>query len=300
MLYEKSVMYKEEISMATIKMKLQGHEKFALREGWINKALRILPDNPDAFTQKNATDLFGIGNNMVKSLRYWTRAFGLTIESSTNGIRLTPIGKLIAKYDPYLERTFTLWIMHSFIAKNKGDATTWYMYFNHCDADDLEKSEINEVLLREMKKYAEGKHFSEKSLNNDVDVLLNMYSKHKENVDPEDKNISPFASLKLIKNIDGRYSKCHPNKKDFSEMLVLYELSLMDKWEKGVSIDSLIFDENGLANVYNLTSVMVNEMLDKLDAMGYLRVDRTAGLDMIYFIKNITSTEVLEEYYKNY
>ena len=44
MLYEKSVMYKEEISMATIKMKLQGHEKFALREGWINKALRILPD----------------------------------------------------------------------------------------------------------------------------------------------------------------------------------------------------------------------------------------------------------------
>ena len=72
--------------MATekIKIKLQGHEKFALREGWINKALQILPENPDAFTRRDATDLFGIGSNMVKSLRYWMRAFGLTNNAGTN------------------------------------------------------------------------------------------------------------------------------------------------------------------------------------------------------------------------
>lgn len=54
--------------MATkkVKIKLQGHEKFALREGWINKALMILPENPDAFTRKDATDLFGIGSNIKK------------------------------------------------------------------------------------------------------------------------------------------------------------------------------------------------------------------------------------------
>ena len=58
--------------MATgkVKIRLQGHEKFALREEWISKALMILPNNPDAFTLKNASDLFGIGSNMVKSLRY--------------------------------------------------------------------------------------------------------------------------------------------------------------------------------------------------------------------------------------
>lgn len=66
-----------------VKIKLQGHEKFALREGWINKALMILPENPDAFTRKDATDLFGIGSNMVKSLRYWMRALGLTNFSGT-------------------------------------------------------------------------------------------------------------------------------------------------------------------------------------------------------------------------
>lgn len=93
--------------MATekIKIKLQGHEKFALREGWINKALQILPENPDAFTRRDATDLFGIGSNMVKSLRYWMRAFGLT---NNAGTELSETGRLIAQYDPYLEDSFTL------------------------------------------------------------------------------------------------------------------------------------------------------------------------------------------------
>ena len=112
--------------MATekIKIKLQGHEKFALREGWINKALQILPENPDAFTRRDATDLFGIGSNMVKSLRYWMRAFGLT---NNAGTELSETGRLIAQYDPYLEDSFTLWIMHSYIAKNEEFATTWFM-----------------------------------------------------------------------------------------------------------------------------------------------------------------------------
>ena len=86
----------------------------------------------------------------------------------------------------------------------------------------------------------------------------------------------------------------------FSEMIVLYELALLEKRGNGISIEDVIFGDNGLANIYNLTSVMVNEILDKLDDAGYIKVDRTAGLDMIYFIREIESTEVIEEYYRNY
>lgn len=282
-----------------VKLKLQGHEKFSLREGWINKALKIIPDTPDVFLRKDATDKFGIGSNMVKSLRYWMRAFGLIIENGSEGARLTEIGRLIADRDPYLERPFTLWLMHSFIAKNKEEATTWYMYFNYCDADDLEKSEIEAILLREVKKYAAGQSFSEKSLSNDVDVLLNMYSKNKEKTDPEDKNISPFSQLSLIKNMGGRYVKCHPDRKSFSEMLVLYELVLMLKDMEGISIEDAVYGVNGLANIYNLTSVMANDYFDRLDAAGYIHVNRTAGLDMIYLVKKIYASEILENYYKN-
>lgn len=284
--------------MATgkIKIRLQGHEKFALREGWINKALRLLPNNEDAFKRKDATDLFGIGSNMVKSLRYWMRAFGLT---NTSGTELSEKGKLIAKYDPYLENPFSIWIMHSSIVKNIDDATTWFMFFNRCDADDLEKNEIEHILLREITKYAAGTSFSEKSLSNDVDVLLNMYSKNKEKVDPEDKTSSPFSQLGLIKKIDGRYIKCHPDKNIFSEAIVLYELSLRNVGKEGISIEDVVFNENGLAKTYNLTGVMANDYFDRLDAIGAIRVDRTAGLDMIYPIKELNQIQIIEEYYKN-
>lgn len=284
------------MAIAKKKIRLQGHEKFALREGWINKAFIILPDNPDAFSRKDAPDLFGIGSNMVKSLRYWMRVFGLT---NNNGTELSEMGKLLAKYDPYLEKTFSLWVMHSSIAKNLGDATTWFMFFNRCDGGELEKSEIETILFREVKKYAAGATFSEKSLNNDIDVLLNMYSKNKENVDPEDKSISPFSQLALIKKIDGRYVKCHPNKSLFSEAVVLYEISLGLMGKNSISIEELLFGEKGLAKVYNLTNVMANDYFDKLDAAGYIRVDRTAGLDMIYPVKELNPLEIVENYYKN-
>lgn len=282
-----------------VKMRLQGHEKFALREGWINKGLLIIPNKADAFLSKDAPDIFGIGSNMVKSLRYWMKVLGLIKENGSAGASLTDVGKILKKYDPYIENIFTVWLLHSFIAKNKTEATTWYMYFNHCDADDLEKEQIDAIIRREVKKYANGQAFSEKSLSNDVDVLLNMYSKNKDNSDPEDKNVSPFAQLGLVKNNDGRYVKNHPNRKLFNETIVLYELSLMLEDKGSISIEQAIYGENGLANIYNLTGVMANDLFDKLDAAGKLRVDRTAGLDMIYPVKKLKPNEILENYYKN-
>ena len=281
-----------------IKIRLQGHEKFPLREGWINKALIEVPKDAGVFLNRNATDTFGIGSNMVKSLRYWMKAFGLMEEIIGTGAFLSDIGKVIAKYDPYLENPFTLWIMHSFIAKNREEATTWYMYFNHCDAEDLEKNEIEKILLRELKKYTEGQSFSEKSLSNDIDVLLNMYSKSKEHFDPEDKNISPFAQLSLVKCVEGKYVKCYPSKKIFSEMIVLYELMQLLDGRESISIEEAVFGENGLSNIYNLTSVMANDYFDRLDASGYIRVNRTAGLDVIYLVKRMELVEIIEEYYK--
>ncbi len=284
--------------MATkkIKMRLQGHEKFALREGWINKALQVLPNTQDAFSRKDSADLFGIGNNMVKSLRYWMKAFGLTNSTATE---LSPIGKLIAKYDPYLEKPFTLWILHSNIAKNIEEATSWYMYFNFCDADDLEKTEIEQILFREVNKYAAGAPFSIKSLESDIDVLLGMYSREKTQNDPEEKNISPFTQLALIKKMDGRYTKCHPDKRIFSETIVLYELALMSISKEGISIEDAVNGINGLARIYNLTSVMANDYFDRLDAQGFIRVNRTAGLDMIYPAKELDAESIIEDYYIN-
>lgn len=280
-------------------MKLQGHEKFSIREGWLNKGMIILadPEKNRIFQDAEASIEFGIGTNMVKSLRYWMKAMGLMDEKAGEGAFLTDTGNLIMKNDIYLEDTFSLWIMHSSIARNIDYATTWYMYFNRCDAAALNKEELEKILIREVTKYADGKKFSDKSVGSDLDVLLNMYSKEKRREDPEDKNNSPFSVLGLVKKIDGKYEKVHPDRRIISEWNVLYELANLMKYESSISIEKAISGEMGLEKIYHMSSVLANELLDVLDTMGYIRVDRTAGLDMIYKLKEFDDIEVIREYY---
>lgn len=281
-----------------IKIRLQGHEKFALRDGWLTKGLSIIDKRPDAFLGSEGPDLFGIGNNMVKSLRYWMKAFKLIEENPGVGAKLSELGKIILQNDVYLEKNFTLWILHSQITKNIADATTWYMFFNKCNVIDMEKDEIEKILYREISQYVMGQPFSENSLKNDVDVLLNMYSKNKMNSDPEDKSQSPFANLGLVKNTENLYSQTSPKRRDIDEWVVLYELAEMMRDKNEISIERVLNGTCGISHIYQVKPVLANELLDRLDAAEYIRVDRTAGLDMIYRTKAFTTESVMADYYK--
>ena len=275
-----------------IKIRLQGHEKFALRDGWLTKGLSIIDKRPDAFLGSEGPDLFGIGNNMVKSLRYWMKAFKLIEENPGAGAKLSELGKIILQNDVYL------WILHSQIAKNIAEATTWYMFFNKCNVIDMEKDEIEKILYREISQYVMGQPFSENSLKNDVDVLLNMYSKNKVNSDPEDKSQSPFANLGLVKNTENLYSQTSPKRRDIDEWVVLYELAEMMRDKNEISIERVLNGTCGISHIYQVKPVLANELLDRLDAAEYIRVDRTAGLDMIYRTKAFTTESVMADYYK--
>lgn len=284
-----------------VKYRLQGHEKFVLREGWLNKGLLVVDYQPTVFLDKNAPDIFGIGNNMVKSLRYWLKAFGLIEANGNAGAKLTDTAKIIKQHDLYFEDVFTLWVLHSHLVKNKEDATTWFLFFNRCDIEDLDRAQINAVVGRELIKHLNSSGFPEKSLGSDIDVLLSMYGKAKEMTDPEDKNISPFSQLELIKTADNTYSKVIPDRRIINEWNVLYELAFWLQDTNSVSIEKISYGENSISAIYQINSVVINEYLDRLDALGYIRVDRTAGLDMIYKkdVSFFTPEQVMSEYYKH-
>ena len=132
--------------MAAIRLK--GHEKFHLREGWITKGLYGVSNNPKVFTGNEGTDQLGVGTNMVKSIKYWMLAMGLIGEDQRNGAELTELGKIIFKYDAFLEDDVSLWLLHSFIAKNSFRATVWYLFFNKCQAEEFTKEELFTVLKK--------------------------------------------------------------------------------------------------------------------------------------------------------
>ena len=290
------------------KIRLQGHEKFPLREGWINKGINLVLEYPDIFRGKEGPDRFGVGNNMVKAIRYWLKAFALINERPGQGAELTELGATISECDPYLEEVFTLWILHSNLVKNVGEATTWFMFFNRCDLEEFNKEELFKRIYREVFKYAGHDNFSAQSLKNDIDLLLNMYGKEKGFSDPEEKNVSPLVRLGLIKKGDSLpgkkgemvYLKNHPDKKSISEWVVLYELSGMLEEIDSIGIDKVSTGEKSIGAIYQLSRVSINEYLDKLDALGFIKVDRTAGLDVIYRIEDLNKGQILRNYYEQH
>ena len=115
-------------------MRFRAHETFFIRKGWLSKGMKYVSQNPSVFvdSENKATDVLGIGSNMVKSLRYWLQVTGLTSEPNS-GKRyqsFTDLGKSIFTNDRYIEETGTLCLLQYKIASNYEGVTAWYYFFN--------------------------------------------------------------------------------------------------------------------------------------------------------------------------
>ena len=70
-------------------MKFRAHETFFIRKGWLSKGIKYVEQTEGrVFIDKenNPMDVLGIGSNMVKSLRYWLQAVGITYENAATEI----------------------------------------------------------------------------------------------------------------------------------------------------------------------------------------------------------------------
>ena len=114
-------------------MKFRAHDTFFIRKGWLSKGMERVVGKPDLFVDKeeNPMDILGIGANMVKALRYWLQAVGLTSEP-VSGRRiqaLTDFGQRVYAHDRYIEELGTLYLLQYQLAKQKEEATAWYFFF---------------------------------------------------------------------------------------------------------------------------------------------------------------------------
>jgi len=282
-----------------VKFRLKGHASFVLREGWINKGIRAVYEDNNLFREKRSADVLGVGNNMVQSIRYWLKACNIIKEVPTIGAELTEFGDLIRQYDPCLEELFTIWILHCNLACNKDLATTWYLFFNCCEVEELTRDEIFNQLQFEMKKYTNEAEYSVPSIRDDVMVLTHMYLKNrKKDYEPEDNNVCPLSLLELLSENRDKYSKEQPNLSKLDRRVVYYQI-LAQMQNNSISIDSLMDNENSVGKILNINRVSLNRYLDALASDGLITVTRTAGLDMIYKSNDMKPIDVLYNFYHN-
>lgn len=279
--------------------KLKGHETFGIREGWLSKGMKAVVENPRVFSQMYGADALGVGTNMAKSIRYWLKATGLTVEKAGQGTKLSEFGKNVYECDPYIEEDFTLWCLHINLAENKELATSWYLFFQFCEAEEFTEEELEVFLEEELCKYIGKNEFSRRSLTDDCRVLLQMYGKEKlkEN-DPEDKKICPLSRLGILRKGGKYFKRMQPDLNRFSGEVLLYFLQNVWEEKDSVSMESLYHGSHGVVHILGLGISAFQEYLEDLAQKGYVEINRTAGLDMIYKKADITRKGIVKKYYE--
>lgn len=282
----------------TRKYKLKGHETFILREGWLTKGLQAVTDDPMVFTENHGADALGVGTNMAKAIRYWMKAAGILPERAGRESHLTELGRLLYEYDPYMEDPFSLWLVHLGITGNEEGATSWYLFFHNME-EEFTKEELIDEMTGWLLAYTTEDRLSARSVRDDCNALISMYYAEKDRgYDPEDKKISPFTSLELLRKVGESYHRTQPNRKSLHQDVVLYcMIQMLGADWKSVSIDDLMTGKNSPGKRLNLSRTALNAYLDELDNAEWITVNRTAGLDMVYCARAFTPEELVREYY---
>lgn len=295
------------------KMRFRGHETFFVRKGWLYKGMKNVDKDEMIFRKSNeAMDILGIGSNMVKSLRYWMQAFDLTKENGS-GIRIqtfTPFGEIVYENDRYIEEIGTLWLLHYKLSTNYGYATSWYHFFNEFKMSEFTRDDF----VTQLEKYkSDGDSGSVRVLEDDFNCIINTYvsrtKSNPEKVQPESNIDCPLGELGLIdivnknyKDSFGRrqvlYKKSMPKKDTIHPLIMLAVILEQANKKKEVRISEIQNDKNNVGKVFNLDIISIISLLSKLEHMEYIKVERTAGLDIVKINTKYTFDQCIKEYYR--
>ena len=292
-------------------MKFRAHDTFFIRKGWLSKGMRNVVANRDVFVtkdkQRNPMDVLGIGANMVKALRYWMQAVGLT-EEPKKGHRyqtLTRFGELVYENDPYFEEIGTLWLLQYQLATNKEDATAWYYFFNHFNMVEFTKEDYVQSLFNYiiMKK----EDAAIRSLNDDFTCIINTYvsrAKHSSTrISPENNIDCPFGELGLI-DVLGKsqsnmvYKKSIPDIDSINPWIILAVIYEQAKGEAEIGLNSMLTLPCNIGRVFNLDSISLIECLHKAERTDLIKIVRTAGLDYIRIKEGYSFLDCVRKYYE--
>lgn len=270
--------------------KFKKNESFYIRDGWFEKALNTIANSSEnVFSKNNGSRMLGIGTNMAKSLKYWLQASGIINVSSTK-TELSDFGEVVFKYDRYFESDFTWFLIHYNLCANKYDCPVFYHYFN----SNIKKAKKNDIALFLANIFKDEETVvKEEYIDDDLSVFLKSYINEEVISNPEDNYMCPLSNLKLIKKIDGSYEKEKPSYIKLSSFLVYYCISKMSDF-KPFNIEDSIYEEKSPCFIFNLDKNTYLQYLDELQRDGLLTINKTAGLNTVYFEKKIELPELFE------
>lgn len=272
--------------MENNKYSFKRNESFYIRDGWFGKAIQTISEtSTNIFYKNDGITYLGIGANMVKGLKYWLTAADI-IEGKDNHLSL--LGKLIYTYDPYLDSQFTWFLIHYQLVKNAIECPIFYSLFNN-NSKKFEKEDMASILKDT---YSDA---NPKYVEADFNVFLHSYTTDDLILNPEDNYACPLSQLKLISHEKDKYIKKAPAYKKLTYLLVYYVLQQTYEGSDSFIIEDSMVMKNSPVYVFNLDKYTYLQYLDEMSKNDLIAINKTAGLNTVYFNKKITLEECFKE-----
>lgn len=295
-----------------MEMKFRAHDTFFIRKGWISKGMRYVNNDPSVFISKkdNPMDVMGIGANMVKALRYWLQAIGVT-EEPTSGKRsqsFTEFGKLVFEHDKYIEEMGTLYLLHYKLAGNFELATSWYYFFNVFALSDFSREDFASQITSYIKMQDEEASVAPRSIEDDFNCIINTYVPRYKTMPTKisaENNIDcPLGEMGLIDIIkreknNAVYKKNIPSPASFNPWVILAVIHDNAEGRSEIGLNEILTKEKNIGRIFNLDSIAMLDVLHSAENTGELKIIRTAGLDVINLKNHYSFEECVQRYYED-
>ena len=270
-------------------IKLKKNESFYIREGWFEKAINTIKKyDTNIFYKNDGIQYLGIGSNMVKGLKYWLRASGVI---DPNDSSLTEFGNLLYKHDRYLDDLFSWYLIHYNLTVNEEECPVAYEVYNS-SFKQFRKSEILEYITNRF--LAKDPTVNRKMIEADLNTFLTSYCKSNVAANPEDNYICPLSRLKLIQFDKEIYKRIRPAYSSLSYLIIYYVL--LEKYNgESFEIEDSMKIVNSPILLFNLDKYMYLQYLDDMRKNGLITINRTAGLNTVYFEKVLSLEEIFDE-----
>jgi hypothetical protein len=290
--------------------RFSGHESFTLRNTWLTKGVLECAEDPHVFAREDALVKLGVGKNMVDAIRYWCLAARVLEEKPDERgcYQPTDIGRKIflehGGWDPFLEDSGTVWLLHWLLGTHREYATTIYYAFNELHVLEFTRDSLEKSLAALADKL--NARATANTIRRDVNVFVRSYlgKPDRANHSVEDVLDSPFSELDLLMEepIGQTYAFSRGPKDSLPDAVILY--ALWEYAQQGQGGQTFTFDELAYrplspGRVFKLDEVALAERLERLVdvTQGAWQLTETAGYRQVLMREQVDPFCALDAHY---
>lgn len=281
-----------------IKYTFSGHESFPCKSLWLKKGYDFVKRERNFNAPDTVIDL-GVGKNMVSSIRFWLKSFGLY-----DGKDLSELADYlfdeVAGRDKYMEDLATLWLLH-FMIVTSDEATLYDWLFRGLQKErkEFDRAQVLSYVKRRLLEDNKYSLFNENTVKKDIGVLLLNYVIPQKASSNEDYS-SLLLDLDLIR-MDSDNNKVYffniEGKRQVTPEIFFYGLVKLKGEERTVPYELL--QELGL--IFCMSDLETIDMLKYIAEKysNFVNYSDVAGIRQMQFIQDIDPMMVLNNYYDN-